>query len=130
MNTIVLIGRLTRDPDLKTTGSGISVANASIAVDRQYKNEDGTKTTDFINLVAWKKTAEILCQFCKKGSQLAVQGSLQMRKYQTREGENRTVYEVNIEQLQSLNTKGTGENASQQPDQPAPVTEGEDDLPF
>ncbi|MBD3265940.1 single-stranded DNA-binding protein [bacterium] len=106
MNRIILIGRLTRDPELRYTQSGIPVANFSVAVDRRFKNASGERETDFINIVAWRKQAELVGEYLNKGFQVAVEGSLQMRKYQTREGENRTAYEVVADSVQFLDRGG------------------------
>lgn len=91
MNITVLIGRMTSTPELKTTPNGLSVTSFSIAVDRGYGEN---KQTDFINIVAWRQTAEFICKHFTKGSRIAIEGSIQTRKYQDREGNNRTVFEV------------------------------------
>ena len=116
LNRIVLIGRLVADPELRYTQSGIPVSSFCIAVDRNYKNAAGERETDFINISAWRKLAELICEYMKKGRLIAVEGSLQMRKYQTREGENRTAYEVQAENVQFLDRGGSGKGM----DGPAP----------
>jgi single-strand DNA-binding protein len=108
MNRIILIGRLTRDPEVRYTQSGIPVANFSIAVDRRFKNANGERETDFINIVAWRKQAELVGEYLSKGRQVAIDGTLQMRKYQTREGENRTAYEVLSDSIQFLDRGSRG----------------------
>ena len=138
MNRIILIGRLTRDPDLKYTNSGVAVVNFSLAVDRRFKNAQGERETDFINIVAWRKTAELCGQYLSKGRQVAVEGWLQMRKYQTQQGENRTVYEVVADNVQFLGDRGPGssapppsdEDAPPMPDGESPGENQDDDLPF
>jgi len=125
MNHVVLIGRLTRDPEVKYTNSGVAVANFSLAVDRRFKNAQGERETDFINLVAWRKTAELVGKYLTKGRQVAVHGSLQMRKYQTQQGENRTVYEVIAEDVQFLDGRG-GSSAAPMETPPLP---GDDEAP-
>jgi single-strand DNA-binding protein len=112
MNRIVLIGRLTRDPEVRYTQSGIPVTNFSIAVDRKFKNASGERETDFINIVAWRKTAELVGEYLGKGRLVAVDGSLQQRKYQNREGENRTVYEVLADTVQFLDRGDRSESRS------------------
>ncbi|RJP34627.1 MAG: single-stranded DNA-binding protein [Candidatus Omnitrophota bacterium] len=102
LNHIVLIGRLVADPDVRYTQSGIQVAKICLAVDRKFKNAAGERETDFINVVAWRKLAELLEKYMKKGRLIAVQGSLQSRKYQTKEGENRTAYEVQADEIKFL----------------------------
>jgi single-strand DNA-binding protein len=102
LNRIILIGRLTADPEIRKTPNGISVTRVSIAVDRRYKSASGERETDFINVVAWRKLADLLGEYMKKGRQIAVEGSLQMNRYQTKEGEKRTTYEVVAENIQFL----------------------------
>lgn len=95
LNCVVLMGRLTADPELRTTASGISVARFSIAVDRGYTRPGEEKQTDFINIVAWRQTAEFVSKYFRKGSMIAVQGELRMNRYQDKAtGQNRTTYEV------------------------------------
>ena len=114
INCVILVGRLTADPEIRYTQSGIPVANFSIAVERNFKNSAGERETDFINIVAWRKTAELMAEYTKKGHMIGVDGTLQMRKYQTKEGENRTVYEVQADSIQFLE-RGTGARAAGQP---------------
>ena len=121
MNRVILIGRLTRDPEIRYTQSGIAVANFSLAVDRRFKNANGEKETDFINVVAWRKQAELIGEYLKKGFMTAVEGSLQMRKYQTREGENRTVYEVMADSVQFLDRGSRGSGGGQDSSYPPPL---------
>lgn len=93
LNKIILIGRLTRDPELKYTQNGNAVSRMTIAVDRQYKNKDGKKETDFIQIVAWQKLAEIVCQYMRKGKLISVDGTLQIRSYEDN-GEKKYIAEV------------------------------------
>lgn len=81
INRTVLTGRLTRDPELKSTSSGISVTQFTLAVNRQYTNQDGNRSADFISCVAWRKTAENINKFFKKGSLIGIDGRLQSRSY-------------------------------------------------
>ena len=95
LNHIVIMGRLTRDPELRYTQSQIPVASFSVAVDRDFSGRDGgEKQTDFINCVAWRQTAEFVNKYFHKGSMAVVSGRLQMRQYQDREGNNRTAAEI------------------------------------
>ena len=95
LNHIVLMGRLTRDPELRSTTSGINVASFSVAVDRDYGNRDsGEKQTDFINCVAWRSTADFVNKYFTKGSMIVVSGRLQIRDYTDRDGNKRTAAEV------------------------------------
>ena len=93
LNKVILQGRLTDTPELKTTNTGKNVTSFTLAVERDFSTGN-EKETDFINIVAWNKTAEHLCKFFFKGKQLLVTGSLQVRKYQTQNGENRYSTEV------------------------------------
>lgn len=94
LNKIFLMGRMTRDPELRHTASGAAVASFTLAVDRDFKNQDGEKEADFINCVAWKGTAEMLARYFTKGRMAIVEGRLQSRKYTDKDGNNRTAYEV------------------------------------
>ena len=94
LNTVSLMGRLTADPELRYTGSNIPVTGFALAVERDYKSGDGEKQTDFINIVAWRNTAEFVSKWFRKGQLMAVTGSIQTRKYQDRDGNNRTAVEV------------------------------------
>lgn len=93
LNEVILQGRLTENPELKTTTAGKSVTSFTLAVERDFST-DGDKVTDFINIVAWNKTAEFVSRFFTKGKQMLVKGSLQVRKYQTQNGDNRSATEV------------------------------------
>ena len=81
LNHIVIMGRLTRDPEMRKTGSGIAVANFTVAVDRDFNGQDGQKETDFIDCVAWRKTAEFVQKYFSKGKMIAVSGRLQVRSW-------------------------------------------------
>ena len=94
INTAVIMGRLTADPELKTTASGLSVLSFSVAVDRNYQKEGEEKAVDFINVVAWRKTAEFVSKYFHKGSMIAVEGSIQTRKYEDKDGNKRTAVEI------------------------------------
>ena len=95
LNHIVLMGRLTRDPELRRTGSGVAVANFTIAVDRDFSGRDGgEKETDFIECVAWRQAGEFVSKYFTKGRMIVVSGRLQVRKWKNKEGENRYTTEV------------------------------------
>lgn len=94
MNVVCLLGRMVVDPELRTTTSGVSVTNFSIAVDRNYQAKGQERQADFINIVAWRQTAEFICRFFRKGQRIALQGELQSRSYTDKEGNKRTAYEV------------------------------------
>lgn len=104
MNKVILVGRLSRDPELRTTNTGKSVATFSIAVDRRFKQE-GQPTADFFNVVAWGKPGEIICQYLGKGRQIAVNGRLQSRSYDAQDGSKRYVTEVVLEEFDFIGSK-------------------------
>lgn len=114
MNKVILIGRLARDPELRTTGNGKSVATFSLAVDRRYKAE-GQPTADFFNIVAWGKQAETICQYLGKGRQIALTGRLQSRSYDAQDGTKKYVTEVILEEFDFIGSKN---------DSPAPADAG------
>lgn len=97
MNKIILMGRLTAAPELKTTQSGTEVVSFTLAVNRAYIPKGQQKQTDFIPCVAWRKTAEFICKYFSKGDMLALEGKLQSRKYEDKQGNQRTAYEVALD---------------------------------
>lgn len=109
INSIIIMGRLTADPELRTTQSGLSVTSFTVAVDRRYAKQGEEKQTDFINCVAWRNTAEFVTRYFRKGQMIAVQGSLQMRNYEDSQGNKRTAYEILADSVSfcgSKNEKG------------------------
>ena len=94
LNSVCLMGRLTADPELKSTQSGVSVCNFRIAVDRTYQPKGQEKQTDFINIVTWRGTAEFVSRYFRKGQLVAVQGSIQTGQYTDRDGNKRTTFDV------------------------------------
>lgn len=103
LNRIVLVGRLTKDPDSQYTPTGIPVARFRLAVDRNFRNQEtGEKETDFIDVVAWRKLAEIVTQYYTKGRLVAVDGRLQMRSWVQQDGQRRVAYEVVAENTYAL----------------------------
>ena len=101
MNKVFLIGRLTRDPELRYTTNQSAVANFSIAVDRNFRREDGTQETDFINIEVWNKPAENVNKYLKKGSQVAIDGSIRMDRFNDKDGNARTTYRVVANNVQA-----------------------------
>lgn len=97
LNKIVIMGRLTRDPELRYTQSQTPVASFTVAVDRDFKNQDGSRSTDFIDCVAWRQGGEFVSRYFRKGSMIVVEGSLQSRQWQDRDGNKRTSWEINVE---------------------------------
>lgn len=130
MNHIVIIGRLTKDPELRYTPNGVAVGNFVIAVDRQF-SRDGNKETDFIPVVVWQKLAENCANHLKKGRLVAVEGRLQIRSYDTQDGQKRRVAEIVASNVQFLDR---GKDEGQAPQvQPQNDEFGEinlDDIPF
>src|SRR6056297_60478 len=102
INNIVLIGRLVRDPELRYTGSGIPVGNFTLAVERDFKNQQGVKEVDYIKIVTWRKLAEVIAAHLSKGRLVAVNGSLQINKSQDKEGRSYINPEVNADKVQFL----------------------------
>ena len=113
LNHIVLMGRLTRDPELRYTGSNVPVASFSIAVDRDFgRGENGEKQTDFINVSAWRQTGEFVSKYFTKGSMIVVSGRLQIRDYTDRDGNRRTAAEVVADNVYFGESKRGNEGAS------------------
>lgn len=114
MNKVFLIGRLTRDPELRYTNSNIATASFSIAVDRNFTNQNGEREADFINVVVWRKQAENVKNYLTKGSQIAIDGRIQTRSYDGQDGQKRYVTEVVADNVQFLsratNSNGGGNN--------------------
>lgn len=142
LNRVVLIGRLTRDPELRFTQSGIAVASFTLAVDRNFKSASGERETDFIDIVVWRGQAETCANYLSKGKLAAVDGRLQVRTYEAKDGTKRKVAEVVAEDVRFLSPKEGGGSSSygapppQDSDEPSPFAPGgdgmvgDDDLPF
>ncbi len=110
MNRVVLVGRLTKDPDLRYTPSGVAVANFTLAVNRTFTNQQGEREADFINCVIWKRPAENVANFLKKGSLAGVDGRVQTRSYEGQDGKRVYVTEIVAESVQFLEPK-SGSNS-------------------
>lgn len=150
MNNVTLVGRLTKDPELRTVSTGNTTCSFSVAVNRQFTNANGERETDFINCVIWGKQAENLCKYCTKGSLIGVQGRIQTRNYDNQEGRKVYVTEVaatNISFLGSKNAssefgEGNYQSVNSTPIETTDITEdpfkefgsevvlSDDDLPF
>ena len=125
LNEIILMGRLTRDPELRRTGSGTAVTSFSLAVERDYKSGSGEKETDFIDCVAWRSTAEFVSKYFTKGRMALVRGSLQIRDWTDRDGNKRRSAEVLAENVYFADSKrSTG--GEQAPAYSAPPERGSD----
>ena len=109
LNRIVLMGRLTRDPELRRTGNGTAVTSFSVAVDRDFKGQSGEKETDFIDVVAWRSTAEFVSKYFAKGRMAVVEGRLQIRDWKDKEGNNRRSAEVVADNVYFGDSKRDGD---------------------
>lgn len=138
INTVTLVGRLTRDVELRYAESGRAIANFNLAVNRPFKNANGDREADFINVVQFGKGAELTAQYMKKGSQLGLTGRIQTRSYENNEGKRVYVTEVVADQVAFLDSRNDKQNNQQQlqqqnddpfanPGQPIDI---DDDLPF
>ena len=129
INNVVIMGRLTKDPELKTTQSGLSVVSFTVAVDRNCQ-KDGERRADFLNVVAWRQTAEFVEKYFAKGSMIAIQGSIQTRKYEDKSGNKRTSVEIVADNVSFCGSKtGSGKpNLNVSNDDFEEI--GNDDLPF
>ena len=112
INRVVLVGRLTKDPELRYTPSGVAVATFTLAVNRQFTNAQGERDADFINIVAWRQLAELCANYLKKGSQAGLEGRLQSRSYDNKEGKKVFVTEVVADNVQFLSTSGERKEGS------------------
>ncbi len=130
LNRIILIGRLTRDPELRYVPSGHPVASFTLAVDRPFANQQGERDTDFIDIVAWRKLAEQVSQHLSKGRLVAVEGRLQIRSYETQDGQKRRVAEVVADGVRFLDRKATGVPAGGTAQGEEFAEETEQDVPF
>ena len=113
MNKVILIGRLTKDPGLRTIASGNATTSFTIAVNRNFTNQNGEREADFINCVAWRKQAENVAKYCTKGSQVAVEGRIQTRSYDAQDGTKRYVTEVVADNVTFLGSRASGSQISE-----------------
>ena len=126
INNAVIMGRLVADPELRTTGNGISVTSFTVAVDRRFVRQGEERQADFIDIIAWRQTAEFVSKYFRKGSMIAVQGSIQTRMYEDKSGNKRKAVEIVADNASFCGSKaesGTGgfsRNDSFAPAQPAP----------
>ena len=111
MNVVCLLGRLTGEPELRRTQNDVAVTSFCVAVDRAYQPKGQERQTDFINVVAWRNTAEFICRYFHKGQRIALNGSLQSRQYTDKEGNKRTAYEVVVDNAYFAESKREGSGA-------------------
>ncbi len=148
LNTVIIMGRLTADPEARTTASGLQVASFTLAVDRDFQSNGAERATDFIDVVAWRQKADFVSKYFRKGQQMAVKGSLQTRSYTDKDGNKRRAWEVvadNVYFADSKRDSSSSEGYSAPADnytrneQPATFSSGntedftpiiDDDLPF
>ncbi|MBQ7351304.1 MAG: single-stranded DNA-binding protein [Clostridia bacterium] len=112
MNKCILIGNLTKDPELSTTTNGVAVCRFAIAVSRKYSNADGERETDFLNIVVWRNLGENCHKFLKKGSKVGVVGNIQSRSYDATDGTKRYVTEIVAEEVEFLSTRNQDEQSA------------------
>lgn len=136
LNHAEIMGRLTADPELKTTKSGVAVTSFSVAVERNYE-VNGKRPTDFLNVVAWRGTAEFVTKWFRKGQMIVVEGAIETREYEDRNGNKRTAVEINADRVhfagekkQEGNNTATTENASQGARDDFSHVVMDDELPF
>ena len=140
LNKIFLQGRLTRDPELRRTGSGAAVTSFSLACDRDFKSQSGDKETDFIEVVAWKNTAEFVSKYFSKGRMAVVDGRLQIRDWTDKAGSKRTTAEVVADNVYFADSKRSESNENQKEnfnalsgrlsDDFVPISEEDGEIPF
>lgn len=133
MNKVILIGNITKDPELQETQSGISYTKMTVAVPRGYTNSDGERGTDFFDFTVWRERAENCCKYLKKGSKVAVIGSIENRTYENDEGEKRKITEIKCNEIEFLSSrKSESEEEKPQAKQRPTLTpiDDDEDLPF
>lgn len=108
MNRVFLIGNLTKDPELRSTQSGVSVCNFTIAVNRRFKNANGQQETDYLNIIAWRQLAELCSKYLAKGRKVAVTGSIQTRTYEAKDGSKRTAWDIVADEVEFLSANQSG----------------------
>ena len=111
MNKVFLIGNLTRDPEISQTNGGVSVCHFAIAVNRPYTSQDGERQTDFFNVTAWRGLADTIARCVKKGSKVAVSGSIQMRNYEDNQGQRRTAVDIIAQDVEFLSPRNQDNSA-------------------
>ena len=109
MNRVMLIGRLTAKPELRYTNSNIPYARFTVAVNRQFNNQDGNREADFINVIVWRKQAEVICNYFDKGNQIAIEGRLQTGSYDAQDGTKRHTTDVVLDQFHFIESKAQRE---------------------
>ncbi len=139
INNVVLMGRICQDPELKVTQSGVNVTSFTLAVDRSFCKQGEQRQADFINVVAWRGTADFVTRYFHKGSMIAVQGSIQTRNYEDKQGNKRTAFEIIADNVSFCGSKNEASNNTLQQEKPQinitadndfEMINGDDELPF
>ena len=130
INNVVLVGRLTADPELKKTQNDVAVVTFTVAANRKFKNAQGEYETDYINCVAWRKSAELLAQYFAKGDRIGVTGSLQSRSYEDKAGIRRYITEVVVDNISFIDSKSERHQRSDQGDRGEDTVPDDTSLPF
>lgn len=112
INKAILVGRLTRDPEVRQTQSGLSVVSFTVACDRPYSSNNGERQADFINCVAWRQNADFIGKYFRKGNAIGIDGSIQSRQYQDKDGNNRTAVEVVVERASFVESKSAANRST------------------
>ena len=112
MNRVMLIGRLTAKPELRYTNANVQFARFTIAVNRQFNNQDGNREADFINIIAWRKQAEVICNYFDKGNQIAIEGRIQTGSYDDKDGNKRYTTDVVLDQFHFIESRAQRENGT------------------
>ena len=143
MNKIILVGRLTKDPEIQATSNGTSLLRFNVACKSKFRDEDGEQKVDFFVCVAWREKAELIHKYCKKGSMLQISGSMGSRSYEKQDGTRQTIWEINVEDVEFLSsineesaenkektkTKSKSKTAPKQAEL-IPLDDVDDELPF
>ena len=129
-NKVIMMGRLTRDPELKATPNGVSVCKFSIAVDRRFQNKGEEKKADFFNIVAWRQTGEFVSRYFGKGNLILVEGELQTSKYTDKSGEKRSAIEINVQSTSFCESASSGSSAAPSPAPNFEEMPPDENLPF
>ena len=115
MNRVILIGRLARDPEMRTTSSGIAMTRFTLAVSRPFNSQEGKEQTDFIGCIVWRRQAENVAKYCTKGSQVAIEGRIQTGSYDAQDGTKRYTTDVVCDNVTFLGSKASGNNSGYAP---------------
>ena len=129
MNKIILVGRLTKDPEVRTTSAGFNTVNFSVAVNRNFKNKDGNYDADFLPCVAFRQTADFISKFFKKGNMISLEGRVQTRNYDAQDGTKRYVTEVVVENVEFVGGKNDSNSSSADAYVDAPAEAPIDEMP-